>query len=55
MDVPQTSRATQCSVGVQQPNYHAQFSVLVGEKRAARMNKHRQLHHLLVTKTGDNE
>ena len=35
---PRPSRATQRNVGVQQPNYHAQFYVLVGEKRAAGMN-----------------
>ena len=53
--IPVTSRATQRSVGVQQPNYHVQFSVLVGEKRAAGMNKHRLLQHLSLTKTDDNE
>ena len=55
MDVPQTSRATQRSVGVQQPNYHSQIYVLVGEKQAAGMNKYRQLQHLLVMKTDNNE
>ena len=55
MEVSQTSRATQRNVGVQQPNYHEQLSVLVGEKRAAGMNKHRQLQHLAVTKIDDIE
>ena len=55
MDVPRTSRATQRSVGVQQPNYHLQFYGLVGEKRAAGMNKYRQLQHLLVMKIDNNE
>ena len=55
MDVPRTSRATQRNVGVQQPNYHAQMDVFVVEKRAAGMNKYRQLQHLLVTKTANNE
>ena len=51
MDVLRTSSVTQHNICVQQPNYHAQFYVLVGEKRAAGMNKHRQLQHLPVTKT----
>ena len=48
--IPWTRHATQRNVGAQQPH-----SVLVGEKRAAGMNKHRQLQHLPVTKTDDNE
>ena len=40
MEVLRTSRATQRNVGVQQPNYHAQFLLLGVEKQAAGKNKH---------------